>query len=159
MLLKNNFKFKFLKYHLLNLFLLTMSFPSANETWVYDATIGMWHQRGRWNTTHARYDADVARFHAYVWGKHFVGGGDGTERARAVTDMRGLRFRGAEYGSRSKETKREVSRSSQSGSARSPRPARPARPIGRRAARATRLRNRSARRVVRRTLRAAHPSG
>jgi hypothetical protein len=26
-----------------------LSFPSANATWVYDATMGMWSQRGAWN--------------------------------------------------------------------------------------------------------------
>ncbi len=28
-----------------------ISFPTANATWVYDATLGEWHQRGWWNGT------------------------------------------------------------------------------------------------------------
>ena len=56
----------------------SLSFPAADATWVYDATSGLWHQRGHF--VNGRYKADLARFHAYVFGKHLVGGGDGTGR-------------------------------------------------------------------------------
>jgi hypothetical protein len=33
-----------------------INFPTANATWVYDATTGWWHQRGWWNTTTNTWD-------------------------------------------------------------------------------------------------------
>jgi len=58
-----------------------ITFPSANATWCYDATTGMWHERGWWNGT--GFDRQRQMFHAYVdlsgtpitplSGKHFVG--------------------------------------------------------------------------------------
>ena len=58
-----------------------ITFPSANATWCYDATTGMWHERGWWNGT--GFDRQRQMFHAYVnlagnaitplSGQHFVG--------------------------------------------------------------------------------------
>jgi hypothetical protein len=33
-----------------------INFPGANQTWVYDATTGWWHQRGWWNTAAGNWD-------------------------------------------------------------------------------------------------------
>lgn len=70
-----------------------ISFPTANATWCYDATVGMWHQRGYWNIPTASYVADLARFHAYAFGMHLVGGGDGTgkiyQQSMALSDDAG----------------------------------------------------------------------
>lgn len=48
-----------------------INFPTASATWVYDATEGMWHERGFWN------GSAIARQrgnnHAFVFGKHLVG--------------------------------------------------------------------------------------
>jgi hypothetical protein len=50
-------------------------FPSANATWVYDATEGQWHQRGYWNGT--SWDRTKGCLHAYVdlgpGPRHYVG--------------------------------------------------------------------------------------
>jgi hypothetical protein len=48
-----------------------LNFPTANRTWVYDATTNLWHRRGWWNgTTLGRHRA---RCHGFVFGKHLVG--------------------------------------------------------------------------------------
>lgn len=52
-----------------------LSFPSADATWVWDRSSGMWHERGFWDNTVSRYRADKARFHAFVFGKHLVAPG------------------------------------------------------------------------------------
>lgn len=55
-----------------------LHFPTANSTWSYDCATGLWHERGSWDAVHARWNAHWARYHCYAWGKHLVGGGDGT---------------------------------------------------------------------------------
>ena len=48
-----------------------ISFPTADATWVYDATSGQWHERGWWNgsaQSRVRY-----AYHGYVFGMHLVG--------------------------------------------------------------------------------------
>jgi hypothetical protein len=50
-----------------------LSFPTANATWVYDDTTGMWHERGWWNSTTMDYDDLHAATHTYAFGKHLVG--------------------------------------------------------------------------------------
>ncbi|HLG97146.1 MAG TPA: hypothetical protein VKX49_12610 [Bryobacteraceae bacterium] len=50
-----------------------LSFPTADATWVFDTASGAWHERGFWDTKYAQYHADIARFHAYTMGIHFVG--------------------------------------------------------------------------------------
>ena len=49
-----------------------VNFPSANATWVYDQTMGLWHERGHWNTTLSRYEAWGPQFHAFAFGTHLV---------------------------------------------------------------------------------------
>ena len=46
-----------------------ISFPSANATWVWDATESQWHQRA-WSGTVNR---TRGYLHGYVWGGHYVG--------------------------------------------------------------------------------------
>lgn len=41
-----------------------LSFPTANATWVYDATLQKWHQRGWWNGT--GWDRHRAAYHACI---------------------------------------------------------------------------------------------
>ena len=48
-----------------------ISFPTANATWVYDATEGAWHERGWWNGT--GWDRVRYATHGYAWGSHIVG--------------------------------------------------------------------------------------
>ena len=52
-----------------------ITFPTANHTWVYDATEQLWHERGWWNGT--GWDRERGLFHAYVdlgtGPKHYVG--------------------------------------------------------------------------------------
>lgn len=61
-----------------------LSLPTADMTWVYDYTTSQqlrkpeWTKRLRWDTQRGVYHADRARFHAYQFDQHFVGGGDGT---------------------------------------------------------------------------------
>jgi hypothetical protein len=48
-----------------------LNFPTLDQTWVWDATTGWWHQRGWWNgTVNARHRG---RCHAFVFDKHLVG--------------------------------------------------------------------------------------
>lgn len=50
-----------------------LTFPTANATWVYDASVQMWHRRGRWNSVKGHYEADLARCHCFGFGKQLVG--------------------------------------------------------------------------------------
>ncbi len=55
-----------------------LHFPAANATWVYDCSTNLWHERGVWDAVNSVWNCDRARYHCYAWGKHIVGGGDGT---------------------------------------------------------------------------------
>jgi hypothetical protein len=48
-----------------------ISFPTANATWVYDATEKLWHQRGWWNGSSN--DRHRVASHGYVFGAHYGG--------------------------------------------------------------------------------------
>lgn len=48
-----------------------VTFPTADATWCWDATTGMWHERAYWSG--AALSRHRGRCHAYVFGKHFVG--------------------------------------------------------------------------------------
>jgi hypothetical protein len=48
-----------------------ITFPNGGSTWVFDATMGWWHQRGFWNG--ATIDRQRQIFHAFAFGKHLVG--------------------------------------------------------------------------------------
>lgn len=48
-----------------------ISFPTANATWAWDATSGVWHERGWWNG--ASIDRHRVATHGYVFGFHLAG--------------------------------------------------------------------------------------
>ena len=48
-------------------------FPSASKTWVYDAAVGMWHERDFWNAVTGVYTAHRSQCHTFNFGKHLVG--------------------------------------------------------------------------------------
>ena len=54
-------------------------FPSGSfeggqgATWAYDFSTQLWHQRGSWNTTAGKFDADHSQSHTFNFGKHLVG--------------------------------------------------------------------------------------
>jgi hypothetical protein len=48
-------------------------FPTANQTWVYDITAQLWHQRGFWVDANGTYIADRAMCHTFNFGLHLVG--------------------------------------------------------------------------------------
>ena len=50
-----------------------LTFPTANATWVYDLTTGLWHERGSWNSNTLQYDYWHPRWHAFAFGRHLVG--------------------------------------------------------------------------------------
>lgn len=50
-----------------------VTFPTANASWVYDASTQLWHRRGRWNTSTGQYDADDGGCHCYGFGMHLIG--------------------------------------------------------------------------------------
>lgn len=53
-----------------------LTFPTANATWVYDASVQMWHRMGHWNSVKGRYEADLASCHCFGFGRHLVGARD-----------------------------------------------------------------------------------
>ena len=72
-----------------------LTFPAADQTWVYDLATDMWHERAAWDSTLGAYHAQVQRFHCYAtggvspFGRHFVVGADGKiyrEDAYAYTE-------------------------------------------------------------------------
>lgn len=50
-----------------------ITFPTANATWVYDASTGQWFKKGFWNTLTSSYDMHRSLDHAYCFNKHLVG--------------------------------------------------------------------------------------
>lgn len=48
-------------------------FPTANATWVYDASTSMWHERSWYNAATNMQDAHRARTHMFAFGMHLVG--------------------------------------------------------------------------------------
>lgn len=48
-------------------------FPTANATWVYDVSTGMWHQRGYLNSDGVTFSAHRSWNHIFAYGKHLVG--------------------------------------------------------------------------------------
>lgn len=50
-----------------------INFPSGNATWVWDATAGLWHERGWWNAGTGNIDRHRGGTHGYAWGQHFLG--------------------------------------------------------------------------------------
>lgn len=48
-----------------------LNFPTANTTWVYDATTGLWHERAYNNA--GTLERHRANYHAFAYGVHVVG--------------------------------------------------------------------------------------
>jgi hypothetical protein len=55
-----------------------LTFPTANVTWVYDTTTGLWHERGAWEPVMGTIGRHRANCYTFAFGKHLVGDyGDG----------------------------------------------------------------------------------
>lgn len=50
-----------------------LTFPSANATWCYDATTGLWHERSYWNSATGRFERHRANCYVSAYGRHLVG--------------------------------------------------------------------------------------
>jgi hypothetical protein len=50
-----------------------ITFPSAQATWAYDVSTGLWHKRGFWNKQTGAYQAALPICHTFNFGKHLVG--------------------------------------------------------------------------------------
>lgn len=50
-----------------------LSFPSAQKTWVYDATTQMWHERSYYNSETTIHEHHRAMTHCFFGGEHLVG--------------------------------------------------------------------------------------
>lgn len=49
-----------------------LTFPTANATWVYDVTTGLWHERGALDPAHGTIGRHRAQVYAFAYGKHLV---------------------------------------------------------------------------------------
>jgi hypothetical protein len=50
-----------------------LSFPTADATWAYDLTTGLWHRRGGWDGQNGRYTRHRGDAYAYFGRRHLVG--------------------------------------------------------------------------------------
>lgn len=50
-----------------------LTFPTANATWVYDLSTGLWHERGVWDAALGLYTAWGPRSHCYAFSRNLVG--------------------------------------------------------------------------------------
>lgn len=50
-----------------------ISFPTAEKTWVYDATTGMWHERSFYNLDYSKHEHHRAQNYCFFNGEHLVG--------------------------------------------------------------------------------------
>lgn len=48
-------------------------FPTAGETWQFDAATGRWHELTSWDATAQKFGAHLAQCHVFSWGKHLIG--------------------------------------------------------------------------------------
>src|SRR5262249_2874243 len=62
-----------------------LSFPTANATWCYDATVNKWHQRGYWNVPANQFDIWKPRVACSVEGQRLTG--DRTSATIAKMDI------------------------------------------------------------------------
>lgn len=74
-----------------------LTFPSADATWVYDLSTGMWHERGTWEDGATAFAASRTLYHCFAFGRHLVGDRlSGTIYEASVTthtDVDGLQIR------------------------------------------------------------------
>lgn len=50
-----------------------LTFPTANATWVYDATTKLWHERSYYSGSPYAIGRHIGNSYAYAWGRHYVG--------------------------------------------------------------------------------------
>lgn len=50
-----------------------LNFPSAGATWVYDLAIGMWHERGSYNSAELKFGQWGPQYHCHFNNQHLVG--------------------------------------------------------------------------------------
>lgn len=63
-----------------------LNFPTADATWVYDTTTGLWTERLLWNATTGLWEAHRGVCHAFAFGTHVIGDrSTGTVYEEAVT--------------------------------------------------------------------------
>lgn len=55
-----------------------LTFPTADKTWVYDLTTGVWHERGTWDADAGDYVAWRPLHACFCFGKHLVGDRNGS---------------------------------------------------------------------------------
>jgi hypothetical protein len=54
-----------------------ITFPSGDETWCYDLSTNLWHQRASFDQATGTLHAQIQRYHCYANGVHYVTGTDG----------------------------------------------------------------------------------
>ena len=64
-----------------------LNFPNANATWVYDLALGMWHERGHWNSDQRQYQVWGPQYHCYAFNKHLVGDATTINSAGSIYEM------------------------------------------------------------------------
>lgn len=50
-----------------------LTFPTAQATWVYDASTKLWHERAYWNVASGEWEAHLAICHCHAFDKHLAG--------------------------------------------------------------------------------------
>jgi len=50
-----------------------LTFPTANATWVYDVTTGLFHERSYYSGSPYIINRHIANAYAHAWGKHYIG--------------------------------------------------------------------------------------
>ncbi len=64
-----------------------INFPTANATWVYDTTTGLWHQRGYWDSVHSTFLAYRVQYFASAFNENFAQDrSTGTLYTMSITD-------------------------------------------------------------------------
>lgn len=59
-----------------------LTFPFANQTWVWDETVPVWCERGEWDEHSGSYDIWKPLYHAFAFGEHRFLDPDGTSLYR-----------------------------------------------------------------------------
>lgn len=74
-----------------------LTFPTADATWVYDLSTGLWHERGTWDEGAVEFSAWRPLYHAFAFGAHLFGdrlaGTIYTGSVTTYTDVDGLSIR------------------------------------------------------------------
>jgi len=74
-----------------------LNFPTAEATWVFDRSTGLWSERGKWLAAQGRFTTWNPRVHAFLYGRHLVGSRDsgaiGVMTPTATTELDGSLIR------------------------------------------------------------------